>query len=266
MENISLGEFQQKLWENWRQQDLSHLSGEKEGKPWELIDNHYYPLYGLGNSDSDVMVVAAGPAWNVGEGAKFPDKRDKSWECNDFEWTPDIDRDSFEEQERIWRLNRLKERNELVRTLIKLVKFSNELEIGETNGLEDPFQSLYYTNFKKDGEFDDSDLDRMSENFWRDYLVREIELQDPSIILTLGKPASENIREICGGEPLFELLGAVDNLSPIVVQSYHWSNLHNNYSNVDESTLPNEITNRIGKLSGTDDYWRVAAMQIDRFL
>jgi hypothetical protein len=212
------------------------------------------------------MVVGAAPAWNVGKGTRLPDEREKSWESNDFEWTPDVDRDSFERQKEIWRLNRLEERNGLVQIMTKLVKFSSGLKMGETDGLENPFQSIYYTNFQKDGEFGETDLDRMSQRFWRDYLVREIEFLDPLIILPVGKPASEVVLDICGYEPHVEPLAASNDKTTTVVHSYHWSNLHLNLSSVDERVLPDKIAEGIGPLDGTNKYWKAVAMQIDRFL
>ena len=219
MGSSDIEEFQQRLWKSWRHQDLTYLSGEKEGNIWEFVDDHYYPFYGVGNPDAEVMIVGSAPAWNVGEGSQLPDKRDKHWSCNDLEWAPDVDRDSFERQEKIWRLNRLKERKNLVQTMSKLVKFSSVLKLGELNGVEDPFQDLYYTNFQKDGEFGDRNLDRMSQVFWEDYLEREIKLQDPSVILPIGTTSSEVVTEICGQELSFKPLRASGDGKPIVVQS-----------------------------------------------
>jgi hypothetical protein len=266
MGKSNLREFQQNLWESWRRQDLSYLSGEREGDVWEFADDHYYPLYGLGSADADLMVIGAGPAWNVGEGANFPKYREKSWEQDDDLWTPDVDQSSFKQQEKIWRLNRIKERNTLVKTLTKLVDFSNILELGETNSLEDPFEPLYYTNFQKDGEFDETNLDEMSQRFWRDYLVREIELQSPSVILPMGTLATEAILDIYDHEPQTDPLTVTDDKTPAVVHSYHWSNLGQNLRHVDESVLPDEVAEETSPIDGTDDYWKAAAMQIDRFL
>lgn len=266
MRASSLRDFQQDLWESWRRQDLSYLSGKKQGEVWEFVDDHYYPLYGLGDVDADVVVVGAGPAWNAGEGNQFSTKRNKSWEQNDLTWTPDVDRDSFEQQEEIWRLERLEQQNKLVTTLTKLVKFSSALEIGETNGFEDPFQSLYFTNLQKDGEFKDSDLNTMSQEFWGDYLAQEIELLSPSVVLPVGRPATPKVLDIYGHEPQIKPLEAIDGETPPIVQSYHWSGLWMNLRRVDESVLPDEAAEKINPLDGTDDYWRAAAMQIDRFL
>lgn len=161
------------LWEawyndelNWRNLNLGildeseappNLNSHKDSNTGEIIDQDwplrdpnefYYPLFGLGQTESRVAVVAAGPGHNIEspwkeyseygeyrEAFRGPKRAEKDW------YAP-----GFDVQKQDWTCVRKNKPTDLVRNLRKI---HNELP----NNDDSVFDYFYYTNFMKDGEF-----------------------------------------------------------------------------------------------------------------
>lgn len=163
------------LWEAWYNNELNwqnlnlEILDEIEGPPdveshtdnytdkiidqdWPLRDPNrfYYPLFGLGPAESQIAVVATAPGHNVEspwdehcddsgyrEAVSGPTKAGDDWYAA-----------NFDAQKTDWMNFRITKPTRLVRNLKKI-----------QNALPDAdgsvFDTFYYTNFMKDGEFDD---------------------------------------------------------------------------------------------------------------
>ena len=223
------------LWEAWYEDELnwqnlnleildeeeeppnieSHKSdGEIIDQEWPLRDPHgfYYPLFGLGQSDSQIAIVATGPGHNVEDpwdmcrkesgyreayrgpltnesiwfGSKQNDNRpEEHWYAANFADQKD-DWIRFRENEQTelvnkddWMRFRENEQTELVNNLEKI-----QASIPGADG--SVFDTFYYTNFMKDGEYtrgsDDSihDLEDVEELFQNAGETLPIDFEDHS--------------------------------------------------------------------------------------
>jgi hypothetical protein len=177
------------LWEAWYEDELNwqninlEILDEKEEPPnieshksdgeiidqeWPLRDPHgfYYPLFGLGQSDNQIAIVAAGPGHNIEEPWKECTKTSSYREAyrgpltNASRWfdsSLDSDQeeqwyaDDFDVQKKYWMCARLEERTDLVEQLEDIQGHLPEDTLLNTSG--SVFDSFYFTNFMKDGEF-----------------------------------------------------------------------------------------------------------------
>ena len=161
----------------------SHKSdGEIIDQEWPLRDPHgfYYPLFGLSQSDSQIAIVATGPGHNVEdpwnmcrkesgyrEAYRGPLENESIWfgsEQNDNRPEEHWYDANFDDQKDDWMGFRKEKETELVNKLEKI-----QASIPGADG--SVFDTFYYTNFMKDGEYtrgsDDSirDLEKVGELF-----------------------------------------------------------------------------------------------------
>lgn len=168
--------FHQDLWDGWLNSNLDWGEFDFSGIPgasdqemerwdskqgWLLQDKNrfYFPLFGLGNKESDIAFVAAGPGNSVENGYYNettsgrkriigPEKNREHWLNTD---QPDKYSDDFNEERRKWKQNRLELHNndgshKLTENLEKVIE--------NVEGLgSELYDEVYITNFMKDGEF-----------------------------------------------------------------------------------------------------------------
>ena len=191
------------LWEAWYEDELNwqnlnlEILDEKEEAPnieshksdgeiidqeWPLRDPHgfYYPLFGLGQNDSRIAIVATGPGHNIEdpwdmcreesgyrEAYKGPLTNESIWfgsKQNDNRPEEHWYAANFAAQKDDWMRFRENEQTELVNNLEKI-----QASIPGADG--SVFDTFYYTNFMKDGEYtrgsDDSirDLEDIKKSF-----------------------------------------------------------------------------------------------------
>lgn len=175
-------DFHQILWEGWLNNELSwsqfNLSDIHEafqgryqqwlsGDPaWLLRDPNlfYYPLFGLGNHDSSVAIVAAGPGHNITdpwaeytETAAYREQIRGPVECTDkYESMFGQGTNGEKTQKEEWEKDRKpngKRNNRMYDSLAEVAS-----HIPDKSG--SIFEDFYYTNFLKDGEFYNSGGER----------------------------------------------------------------------------------------------------------
>ena len=177
------------LWEAWYEDELNwqnlnlEILDEKEEAPnieshksdgeiidqeWPLRDPHgfYYPLFGLGQNDSRIAIVATGPGHNVEEPWKECTETSSYREAyrgpltNASRWfdsSLDSDQeeqwytDDFDVQKKYWMCARLEERTDLVEQLEDIQGHLPKDSLPDPDG--SVFDNFYFTNFMKDGEF-----------------------------------------------------------------------------------------------------------------
>jgi uracil-DNA glycosylase len=240
----------QHLWEQWRDNELS----------WELNDrdNYHYPLFGLGPNNADVIILGLAPAYNVGlrksdgdDKRRYVDLSDKTEDDDIPEWELEDGKleyfDKIENQQKAWVLERLAERNNMIRFVEDIHEKLRELGSGQ--GRARNFYGIYFTNLQKDGYFDlpnhiaedyDADPNSLSQDFWIPYLQREIEAVDPEVVVACGNRVAEGLERIGiktnsvslefkkNGFPRSNAgMGPLDrNLT--LIRSYHWSRIGGN--------------------------------------
>ena len=183
-------EFQQVLWESWLNgtldwSDFSTIPSVREdeyrtgatNQEWKLQDPNrfYHPLFGLGSTDSEIAVIAKGPAYNDGSlwGRLTDDNGRESiagppGDHNHRAWPPGSQHqnpypDDFETQREFWERTRYAEENNLVDELGTLL---DSVKTVDCTSDERIFDDIYFTNFLKDGEFmNDSQIDQANLNF-----------------------------------------------------------------------------------------------------
>lgn len=147
----------QKIWSNWK-----NARGTCKNCP--LVDGDGYPLYGVGDWSSNVVVLAASPAYNLRE----PD---------------DIDSSDFREVSKGFLSNRLSDPdNVLIEVLQTLTKDSSMSA-----------SDLYFTNVRKCKGEDSLDKARRT---CKNYLKEEIVAVNPLLIVTFGTKAIEAVCSI----------------------------------------------------------------------
>jgi len=170
--------FHESLWRSWltdvlnwtlldfENHDLPLLESKWETEQeWLLQDpaRFYYPLFGLGEIDSQIVVIGVGPGQNIespweccSEGSyrecvRGPFKNDQLWLAKDephksnYETLYDDQKDEWEEK-RIHSDQEGTMEGELPGQTPYYRRMAQLAPDGE-------FKSLYYTNFMKDGEF-----------------------------------------------------------------------------------------------------------------
>jgi hypothetical protein len=224
------------LWEawysdelNWQNLNLETLN-ETKGPPtveshtdnytdeiidqdWPLRDPNrfYYPLFGLGPTDSQIAVVATGPGHNVEppwdkhyddsgyrEAVNGPTKAEDDWYAADFD-----------AQKTDWMNVRTTESTRLVQNLEKI-----QDALPYTGG--SVFDTFYYTNFMKDGEFDKRNRDYPVELDGINELPETVDSDDhPSPLIASRWPDYKNnldsaaeVCEVASREFWLPVLGA----------------------------------------------------------
>jgi uracil-DNA glycosylase len=153
------------VWQNWKN-GRSHCQG--------CPGRHArYPLGGLGDPDSDLMLVAKEPNYKVKENTV---RKDMSWP----EAKQAMVQDRRSAPNRLWRQMRT---------------------VADAAGLDDP-TDLYFTNsakcnYKKDPESEWED----HYEHCRGYLSWELEIVSPKVLLLYGKRAIEAAYETYGLDP-----------------------------------------------------------------
>jgi hypothetical protein len=315
--------FQSILWENWLNgilnwsQFTDYIPSkmlEQNGKwnknqPWILQDPNkfYYPLFGLGDQQSDIMFVGIGPGHNIEPPWSFcnntagcrsavtgPYKSDWCWMGAD---TPDSDsvgqkwyHSNYSDQKATWESRRLG--ND------KASLYDDIGNIMTKAGFEEPLSnSIYYTNFMKDGEFEGcreledthlpmpdnltstrwEDWDEpevthtiyevASREFWLPLLAAEIANVDPEVIVPFGDTAAESLchlHECYSDTQLFgrhkEFLHPIDvpNTTRTIIPSLHLSGRFKaNLGYKDSDHLNKKISNK-------EEYLEHLAIKITR--
>jgi len=188
----TIDEFLSNLWNawyeytlNWAELGLEVLESEDSlpglEKAWidsetrEIVDQQwplsdpngfYYPLFGLGETNSQIALVGIAPGHNVKEpwtdciySGKFratyagPFKNPKDWSGGENISSAKNTRyhHEFETQKNDWKITRYEKDTPLVKELENLqCSLSDDLLPFPKEG---PLDNFYYTNFMKDGEF-----------------------------------------------------------------------------------------------------------------
>jgi uracil-DNA glycosylase len=205
-----VGDFHQAVWSGWLsdtqpqneqsdncQRDESHglnwnnfefddnPPGDREwnrNQPWPLIDENrfYYPLFGLGNTEAELLIVGAGPAYNDrsiwqeltsesgrevihGPPDAFTVWKNQSMAQNAY-------KSRFESQRRFWAGVREIRSNTLVSNLKKILcQYENEARRRSV------LNKCYFTNLMKDGEFTGSGYNLRGTEFDR---LHDLEQRD----------------------------------------------------------------------------------------
>ena len=268
--------FLQQLWLDWQRQDLRN----DEHGSWEYTDEYFYPLYGIGSLEADVMAVGRAPGYNVGDNNFGPRREVEGPPSGDPTWEPNVKKVAFSDQAERFKIDRLADQdgegNKLVQGFLQLVAATEALSIEETKEklADNPFQSIYFTNYRKDGEFADSKggLDETFD-FWEPALAHEIELLDPDVIIAFTEAVTHRVTRILDSVDVPDRsLGPTDTCLEMwgdephyVIPSIHWSGINRNLGNVNPSRIPDHLT-MLNQQFNRDGYFDALGTQIDRAL
>jgi len=293
-------EFHEEVWTNWREcnlnwgnlnlseSDFRKLPVEEKkwlnDQEWELIDQKqfYYPLFGMGNSESEIAIVGAAPGHNVGfpwrgrtQKANYRENINykESWCCSQCNPVQEHYYKEFKKQKRKWEVERGVDDN----GKSQYTMYDNLYDIIQVGRDEDfdIFDSVYYTNFMKDGEFlgnmsiehkqiaenlksdrwdniarDSTSAHRLfevaSREFWLPFLCVELELLDPNVIVPLGSAASEAIQNLYNLTEWVNDDGTMRNITQISGEPV--------FTEDGKTIIPSVHLSGLRNISGKDEY------------
>lgn len=240
--------FRQKVGEHWR-----HGNGACDGCPIRCENQGFDPLFGLFNYDADLMIVAREPG-TFNEFSESGNGKGRVYRTMPPE--EEVKDHPHLVERRGYDYKAASEWNNLLQAAMRLFdseKYTNRETGSPTVGCS--LEDAYFTNALKCSKLADDvrDVDnpkernKVAREQCRTYLKEEIELVSPQIIVTFGGNAwTDTIRAL-------ELENAVEHIStlshninsnnefgfdafgsdPVVIPSYHWSNLGRQKSNID---------------------------------
>lgn len=152
----------------------------------------FYPVFGVGDEDADMMVIADRPTYPIGKGEEIK-KRSQV-----HGWRPFTTVWESITGYREWLKKLIKNDNpDQVWDVLKAVAEARDISP----------EMMYYTTLQKDGRFDESleetedgedpcELNKYSVTRWTKYLKLEIEHIDPNLIVIFGTNTLKSIGEI----------------------------------------------------------------------
>jgi len=182
---------------------LDWMSGRNQLEDAEFRDpwGFFYPVFGVGTDNADVVVVADAPTYPVDEDEEVR----KRSQVNG--WQPAFTMWESVDEYRDWCSEMLQHANpDGAWDVLRAVADAVEREPDE----------LYYTTLQKDGEFDESldeledgedpaELNEESISKWKPYLQQEIEHVDPDMVIVFGKNTLEAIGDLFDPQDEFEI-------------------------------------------------------------
>jgi hypothetical protein len=152
----------------------------------------FLPVFGVGDTNAEIMVVAQAPIYPIGEDKELIRARTRIQGL----------RPNFTE----WILEKLREFN------TSIVQNGNpdgiwDVITGVAEATDQIPEEIYYTTLQKDGKFDESEdeigdgftpgqLNEESISQWKLYLKEEIDTVEPDLILVFGKPTLEALVDL----------------------------------------------------------------------
>jgi len=183
------------------------------------------------------MAVGRAPAWNINNNEFGIERELEGPPSEDPGWNPDVDTIAFSIQAKQFKMDRLAANNgrgnPLVKGFLRLAAEAESLMAEPTEGelADDPFHSIYFTNYRKDGEFDSTDGGLNEKyDFWEPVLAQEIELLQPKVILTFGQAVTQRVARIVNNvdmpetsfRPQDACLELLRSREPYILPSIHW--------------------------------------------
>jgi len=160
----------------------------------------FYPVFGVGKEDADVMVIADRPTFPVGDDEEIKRRAQvRRWKPITKTW------ESIDKY-REWLENMLESTNpDQVWEILEAV--------GEAKGIQP--REAYYTTLQKDGRFDETldetkdgkdpiELNEESIIKWTPYLKMEIDHVDPKLIIVFGENTIKSLGNILLPEDEFD--------------------------------------------------------------
>lgn len=182
---------------------LDWSSGRNELEDADFVDpfGFFYPVFGVGNENADIMVIADAPTFPVSEDEELQ-KREQvrglrpaltTWETID--------------EYRDW--------------LGQLLEHANPDEVWDVlesvaEAADTTPDDLYYTTLQKDGKFDESldetddgkdpaDLNQESVAKWKPYLKEELDRIEPDLVVVFGEKSLEALGDLLTPAGDFEI-------------------------------------------------------------
>lgn len=154
----------------------------------------FYPVFGVGDDDAAIMVIADAPTYPVGDDEEVQQRSQvRGWRPNTTAW------ESVDQYQDFCTALIEQENPDGTQDILEAVASAVEREADE----------LYYTTLQKDGAFDESldetedgkdpaELNEASITAWTAYLEDEIEHVDPDLIIAFGEQALRALLERYG--------------------------------------------------------------------
>lgn len=153
------------IWHNWQ-----NNKGPCSGCPNNDYDNFWYPFYGMGNKNSDVMIIADTPAYNL-ENAMPRNCKSLGVERAPLQWqSHSVNSDIFLDKRKNSKKNVL---NSVIKAFFDQTEYS--------------IDNVYFTNIKKCGDISGDDkANKQSYRHCSQYMQDEIEEINPNFIISIG--------------------------------------------------------------------------------
>lgn len=154
----------------------------------------FYPVFGVGDDDADVIVIADSPTYPVGDDEELQQRSQvRGWRPNTTAW------ESVDQY------------REFCTTLIEEANPDGTQDILEAvaSAVDQDSGELYYTTFQKDGAFDESldatedgkdpaELNEASTTAWTPYLEDEVDHINPGLIVVFGERTLRALHNLYG--------------------------------------------------------------------
>lgn len=156
--------------------------------PWGF----FLPVFGVGDANAEIMMVAQAPVYPIDEDEEPIRARTRIQGL----------RPNFTE----WTLDKLRESNT---SIVQNANLDGVWDVikGLAEATDQDPEDIYYTTLQKDGKFDESEgeigdgftsaqLNEESISQWKPYLQEEIATVEPDLILVFGKPTLEAVVDL----------------------------------------------------------------------
>ena len=171
----------ERIWNNWKNNEMQCKSC-----PNNDVNNYWYPFYGMGDKNSDIMILGDTPAYNL-ENIQFRNQKDAQQLHEPIA-------NSHQEAARIFLENRKQSNSNQLKKVIEAFFKDTQYTI----------DSVYFTNTKKCGDISDKHKTGNAINFnnlngygyCKSYLDEEITYIKPKLIIVLGGKAWKHLREL----------------------------------------------------------------------
>lgn len=178
--------------------DWAEDRGQLEDTEFTDPFGFFYPVFGVGDDDADVIVIADSPTYPVGEEEELQQRSQvRGWRPNTTAW------ESVDQY------------REFCTALIEQANPDGTQDILEAvaSAVEQDVDDLYYTTLQKDGAFDESldetddgkdpvELNEASITAWTPYLEGEIDHVDPGLIIAFGEQTLQPLLELYGRDDI----------------------------------------------------------------
>jgi len=228
------------IWEHWR-----HGNGVCDGCPIRCENQGFDPLFGLFNYDADLMIVAREPG-TFDQFAESGNGKGRTYRTMPLDKA--VKNHPHLVEQRGYDYKAVTDWNDLMEGALRLFepeRYTNDVTGRPTVGYS--LEDVYFTNALKCSRLSEEvqDVDKPEERNkearkrCRTYLQEEIELVAPEVIVTFGANAwTDTVRTLNMENTVEHLTYLNRNINiddkfgfgafgsdPIVIPSYHWSNL-----------------------------------------